>query len=321
MTLVIARKGTVYRAAMASKVRVILVKIAGITSLEDTKVINEIDTARVYTAGEQEAWTAAAGYKTDYNFAITTKCSPNQAGVHSTSELPKYLNRSLIELKTDSVDIFYFHAPDRSVPFLEILQTVDKLYKDGKFKISGISNYTAYKVAELVTLARDHDLVQPNLYQNPWSALRHCGLDLVIYNPLAGSLFPESTTSRPVCPKRGRFSAKSQHGEMYRSRYFRDVYWDALDLVHPVAEKHSLTMLEIALRWMRLTGDGIIIGVSSLTQMEEDLSAIEKRPLPEDVAESLDKAWKIVKSDVTPYWHGELVYSPTSRRMRQEIFR
>ncbi|KAK9331414.1 hypothetical protein V1520DRAFT_353943 [Lipomyces starkeyi] len=63
---------------MASKVRVILVKIARITSSEDTKIIkyfkdygySEIDTARVYTAGEQEAWTAAAGYKTDYGFDL-----------------------------------------------------------------------------------------------------------------------------------------------------------------------------------------------------------------------------------------------------------
>ncbi|KAK9351960.1 NADP-dependent oxidoreductase domain-containing protein [Lipomyces doorenjongii] len=335
---------------MASKVRVILgcmtfgpahTPTARITSLEDTKIIfkyfkdhgySEIDTARVYTAGEQEAWTAAAGYKTDFGFDIATKCYPNQAGMHSTSELPKYLNRSLAELKTDSVDIFYLHAPDRSVPFLETLQAVDKLYKDGKFKIFGISNYTAYEVAELVTLARDHGLVQPTLYQARYNvitrniedelipALRHYGLDLVIYNPLAGGLFSGKYNKSTGVPESGRFSAKSQQGEMYRSRYFRDVYWDALDLVQLVAEKHSLTMLEIALRWMvhhsqlklgsarGLTGDGIIIGVSSLTQMEDDLSAIEKGPLPEDVVESLDKAWKIVKSDVTPYWHGELVY-------------
>ncbi|KAJ8096728.1 NADP-dependent oxidoreductase domain-containing protein [Lipomyces tetrasporus] len=335
---------------MAFKARVILgcmtfgpahTATARITSLEETKVIfkyfkdhgyDEIDTARVYTDGEQEAWTAAAGYRSDYGFNIATKCYPNQAGMHSASELPKYLNKSLAELKTDSVDIFYLHAPDRSVPFLETLQTVDKLHKEGKFKIFGISNYTAYEVAELVTLARDHGLVQPTLYQARYNAitrniedelipaLRHYGLDIVIYNPLAGGLFSGKYNNLTGVPDSGRFSAKSQQGETYRSRYFRDVYWDALDLIQPIAEKYSLTMLEIALRWIvhhselklgpanGLTGDGIIIGVSSLKQMEDDLSGIEKGPLPQEVIESLDRAWKIVKSDVTPYWHGQLVY-------------
>ncbi|KAK9359831.1 NADP-dependent oxidoreductase domain-containing protein [Lipomyces starkeyi] len=266
MTLVIARKSTVYRAAMASK-----------------------------------------------------RFNP----AHTLASTCPHPHGSLIELKTDSVDIFYLHAPDRSVPFLETLQTVDKLYKDGKFKISGISNYTAYK---------------PTLYQNPLEChhSQHRGrVDPCVTALRIGSRHLQPACWKPISgkydkstgvPESGRFSAKSQQGEMYRSRYFRDVYWDALDLVHPVAEKHSLTMLEIALRWMvhhsqlklepakRLTGDGIIIGVSSLTQMEEDMSAIEKRPLPEDVVESLDKAWRLVKSDVTPYWHGELVYKSDKQK-------
>ncbi|KAJ8097669.1 NADP-dependent oxidoreductase domain-containing protein [Lipomyces tetrasporus] len=336
---------------MSSKIRTILgcmtfgpanSSSARVTSLEDTKAIfkyfndrgySEIDTARVYTDGEQEGWTSAAGYKTEYNFHVATKCYPAQPGMHSASELPKYLQKSLAELKTDSVDIFYLHAPDRSVPFLETLKKVDKLYKEGKFKIFGLSNYTAYEVAEIVTLSRDHGLVCPTLYQARYNAmsrdiedelvpaLRHYGLDLVVFSPLAGGLLSGKYTKTTEIPETGRFSAKTSQGALYRSRYFKDVYWDAVSLVQPVAEKHGLTLLEIALRWLvhhsqlklgtsnGLVGDGIIIGVSSLEQLQDNINAIESGPLPEDVVVALDAAWKVVKSDVSPYWNGKLVYS------------
>ncbi|KAK9234754.1 NADP-dependent oxidoreductase domain-containing protein [Lipomyces kononenkoae] len=315
---------------------------ARVTSLGETKAIfsyfqdrgySEIDTARVYTDGEQEAWSAAAGYKKDFGFHVATKCYPAKPGMHAASELPGYLNKSLAELQTDCVDIFYLHAPDRSVPFLETLRTVDSLYKEGKFKIFGLSNYTAYEVAEIVTLARDHGLVRPTIYQGRYNAmsrdiedelipaLRHYGLDLVIFSPLAGGLFSGKYTKQADIPQSGRFSSNTAQGALYRSRYFKDVYWDAIQLIQPSAEKHGLTLLEIGLRWLvhhsqlkftpgkELAGDGIIIGVSSLKQLEDNINAIEGNPLPSDVVEALDTAWKMVKPDVSPYWNGKLVYS------------
>ncbi|KAK9326768.1 NADP-dependent oxidoreductase domain-containing protein [Lipomyces starkeyi] len=336
---------------MSSKIRIILgcmtfgpahSSTARVTSLDDTKAIfnyfhdrgyGEIDTARVYTDGEQEAWSSAAGYMTDFGFHVATKCFPAKLGMHAASELPGYLNKSLAELKTDCVDIFYLHAPDRSVPFLETLTAIDKLYKEGKFKIFGLSNYTAYEVAEIVTLARDHGLVRPTIYQGRYNAmsrdiedelipaLRHYGLDLVVFSPLAGGLFSGKYTKQADIPRSGRFSSNTAQGALYRSRYFKDVYWDAIQLIQPLAQKHGLTLLEIALRWLvhhsqlkfvrgkELAGDGIIVGVSSLKQLEDNINAIEGDPLPSDVVDALETAWKIVKPDVSPYWNGKLVYS------------
>ncbi|KAK9373391.1 uncharacterized protein V1513DRAFT_432927 [Lipomyces chichibuensis] len=153
-------------------------------------------------------------------------------------------------------------------PFLETLKTVDKIYKGGKFK----------------------DELIPSLQYR---------LDLVIYNPLAGGLFSGKYNKSTGVPESRRFSAESQQGEI-QLEIFQRCILEASDLVQPVAKKHSLTMPEI--------GAGFITGVSSLTQMENDLSSIEKGPLPEDVVKSLERAWKIDKSDVTTYWHGELVY-------------
>ena len=61
---------------------------------------------------------------------------------------------------------------------------------------------------------------------------------------------------------------------MYRAKYFRDEYFHALDLVKPAAEKHGLTMAEVALRWMthysqldRKYPDAILIGASRLAAL------------------------------------------------------
>ena len=143
-------------------------------------------------------------------------------------------------------------------------------------------------------------------------------MDLVVYNPLAGGLFSGKIKSANV-PKEGRYSeTSSREGEMYRKRYFKDATFDALRLIEQAAQKHSLTLLEVALRWcthhsalkMQNGGrDGVIIGVSSFGQLESNLKDLEKGPLPEEVVKSLDEAWMITKATTPNYWHLDLEYT------------
>ena len=150
--------------------------------------------------------------------------------------------------------------------------------------------------------------------------VRGYGLDVVVYNPLAGGLFSGKIKSSDV-PSEGRFSDNAKAGAMYRKRYFKDATFDALRIIEPVAQKHSLTMLEVALRWcvhhselkVKDGNDGIIIGVSSLSQLESNLTDIEKGPLPADVVKALDDAWLVSKSTSAPYWHLDLKYTYDTR--------
>lgn len=102
---------------------------------------------------------------------------------------------------------------------------------------------------------------------------------------------------------------------MYRDRYFKDSTFEALRLIEPVVQKHNLTLLETALRWvkhhseLKINGvgkggnDGIIIGVSSLKQLEGNIADLEKGPLPEEVVHALDDAWVNVCKSTSPlYW-------------------
>jgi aflatoxin B1 aldehyde reductase len=98
---------------------------------------------------------------------------------------------------------------------------------------------------------------------------------------------------------------------MYRDRYFKPEIFECLQIIEPVAKKHELSLLEIALRWCVHHGklqvkdggrDGVIIGVSGFAQLEGNLRDLEKGPLPEEVVEALDKAWMVSKASTPTYW-------------------
>lgn len=124
-------------------------------------------------------------------------------------------------------------------------------------------------------------------------------------------------------PKEGRYSGVDNRlGEVYRKRYFKDATFEALRLIEPVVQKHNLTLLETALRWcvhhsalnMQNGGrDGVIIGVSSFSQLESNLRDLEKGPLPEEVVKALDEAWLVTKPTTPNYWHLDLKYTYDTR--------
>lgn len=98
---------------------------------------------------------------------------------------------------------------------------------------------------------------------------------------------------------------------MYRDRYFKPEVFECLKILEPVAQKHNLTMVEIALRWcihhskLKIKdggNDGVIIGVSSFEQLEGNLRDLEKGMLPEEVLQALDQAWMVSKANAPTYW-------------------
>ncbi|EKG20660.1 GTP cyclohydrolase II RibA [Macrophomina phaseolina MS6] len=295
---------------------------------------NEVDTARSYVGGKQEAFTAAAKWK-DRGLTLATKCYPHEAGTHQAARITESVGKSLAELQTDTVDIFYLHAADRSVPFAETLEALDKLHKQGKFVQLGLSNFTAFEVAEVVMTCKYNGWVRPTIYQGMYNAItrsieaelipacRRYGLDIVVYNPIAGGIFSGKYKSSDA-PTSGRFSdSVGRMGSMYRARYFKDETWEALRIVEPVVQKHNLTLLETAFRWLTHHSalnikeggnDGVIIGVSSFEQLEANLKEFDKGPLPDEVVEALDKAWLAAKPTTPNYWHLDLKYTYDTKK-------
>jgi aflatoxin B1 aldehyde reductase len=154
-------------------------------------------------------------------------------------------------------------------------------------------------------------------------ACRRYGLDIVVYNPIAGGLFSGKIKSKDVSPSEleGRFSGESSQGRNYRGRYFRDSTFKALQIAEKAVDKAGLTMIETALRWVvhhsalkiKDGNDGVIIGISSLEHLDSNLTDLEKPPLPEEVVKALDEAWEVAKMDTPNYWHGTIKYTYDTR--------
>ena len=131
---------------------------------------NEIDTARVYIDGEQEAWTAKTKWQ-ERGLTLATKCYPTPPTSHKPEVLRRELETSLKELGAKCVDIFYLHAADRSTNFEDTLTECDRLHREGKFVQLGLSNFTAFEVAEVVILCKERGWVRPTIYQGMYNAI------------------------------------------------------------------------------------------------------------------------------------------------------
>ncbi|KAI0790214.1 Aldo/keto reductase [Irpex lacteus] len=294
----------------------------------------ELDTARVYARGTSEEVLGQIGWK-ERGLIMETKLYPNAAhqrtlpppGVdlitHSPEDLRKYLDKSLKALNADSIDMWYLHAPDRTTPYEVTLKAVNDLYKEGKFKRFGISNYQAWEVAEIVQICKYNGYIQPTAYQGIYNAihrrvepelfpaLRKYGISFYEYNPLGGGFFTGRYRSLEDKVEPGsRFDPEKGQGQNYRKRYWNEAYFHALSLIEAVAQKHNLTLAEVALRWLshhsqlkKEYGDAVIIGASSKAHIEQNLLDLEKGPLPEEVVKALDEAWVSVQGVATNYWH------------------
>lgn len=289
--------------------------------------VTELDTARVYCNNTTERW--IKGLNTS-GMSIDTKVFPVQPGDHAPAKLRQSLETSLTELGGKKVRVLYLHAPDRSIPMIDTLHEVHKLHQEGKFEQFGLSNFAAWEVASVVELTRSKGYVQPTIYQGMYNAImrsieeelvpacRHYGLRIVAYNPLAGGLFSGKVPYVHAEPteKGTRFDSHSQQGQMYRERYLRPGFFAALKILQRAVELHNaqreplgenLPLTEVALRWLQwhsmLTpSDGVIIGASSPQQLESNLLASSKGPLPTPVLQALDQGWMAAKATAPLYW-------------------
>lgn len=294
----------------------------------------EIDTARFYAGGSSEEYLGLLGCA-DAGFVLGTKFYPTAAMAerggpigerltHSPKHLRENLLKSLKALKTEKVDLWYLHGPDRSTPYEETMREVNNLHKEGYFNRFGISNYMSWEVAQICEICRRNGWIQPTVYQGVYNAihrsveqelfpcLRYYGISFYEYNPLAGGYLTDRyhrETKGDSIERGSRFDPNTFQGQGYRQRYWNDGMFDALEILRAAMKPHNLTEAECALRWMVHhsllqgdKGDAIIIGASSIKQLEENLKNLEMGPLPDSVVEAFNQGWERTRADSWKYW-------------------
>src|SRR5579872_4667158 len=164
--------------------------------------INFIDTADVYNAGASEQVVGRAiGAERD-QWVLATKLgnpmgrSPNQRGL-SRKWVMQAAEASLKRLGTDYVDIYYLHKEDYDTPLDETVRAMADLIHQGKIRYFGVSNFRAWRVAEICNICDRLGIDRPVVSQPYYNAMNrmpevehlpacaHYGLGVVPYSPLA----------------------------------------------------------------------------------------------------------------------------------------
>lgn len=233
----------------------------------------------------------------------------------SPAEIVAACEGSLRRLQTEVIDLYQIHWPNRNAPSFgalyfdpardtpvstlhDQLQALAGLVRAGKVRHIGLSNETPYGVAEFVRLAEAHGLPRVLTVQNPYclinrsldngldETLYRLGVALIPYSPLGFGLltgkYDERGLDDPAQPGR-----MARYERMKQQRWGRPAALEAARRYNTLARAHGLTPTRMALAWCYTNWRvaSTIIGVTSRTQLDENLDAWGTTLAPELLAE------------------------------------
>ncbi|KAH6675934.1 aldehyde reductase [Halenospora varia] len=238
--------------------------------------VNHLDTGRLYGNAEERLGHLRAG--TDHAFNVDTKWL---GGFFDPTSIMKEriisdANDSVSKLGVPKIHTFYLHLPFRSEEIEDTMVGINEAYKMGIFEHFGLSNFSPLEVQQVYDVCKAKGLVLPTVYQGLYNPVNRkteeellpllCTLEISFnaYSPLAGGFL--TTTREDVVNGEGRFS-KDQYRGLYAKMYSNEPFLEAHDEWGRIANKESVTRLELVYRWMcyysslkgRL-GDGILLG-------------------------------------------------------------
>ena len=233
---------------------------------------------------------------------------------------------SLKRLRTDVIDLYQIHWPERHVPAFgamyfdptkaaietsihEQLEAMAKLVQAGKVRYIGLSNETPYGTHEFIRLAEQHGLPRVMTVQNPYCLVNRTfdnamdetchrlGVSLLAYSPLGfGSLTGkyDQTGLEGAGAPMGRLA---KYESVRKQRWARPSTLEAARLYNQLARDNGMTPTHMALAfcYTRWSVASTIIGVTSVAQLEEDVKAWGTE-LSADVLSAID-AIRLVHRD------------------------
>ncbi|KAJ3037658.1 hypothetical protein HK097_003456 [Rhizophlyctis rosea] len=273
--------------------------------------IKHIDTARGY--GESEAILGQLG--APEKFIIDTKVPGFAPKTQTKEKVFAAEKASFGALKTNQIDVYYLHSPDTETPISETLAAINEIYKSGKFKRFGLSNFSPEQVQAVYDHAKQNNYVLPTVYQgnyNPVSRhieedlfplLRKLNIAFYVYSPIAGGFLSKSVDEIKAGGS-GRWDPNSNLGKMYHALYNRPKVLEGLQEWSAIAEAAGIPRAELAYRFVAYhsavraeLGDAVIIGASKIEQLEQTVKGFKNGPLPKEVVERVDSIWEKVKGD------------------------
>ncbi len=277
------------------------------------KGINFIDTAEMYpiaaraeTYGLTEkyigTWLKATGNR-DKIVLASKIAGPNRGMSYirekldfSKKNITDAVEKSLLQLQTDYIDLYQMHWPERKMNFFgqrgfsiveddwqdnfsDILETFDGLIKQGKIKQIGISNETPFGLMRFLQESKKNNLPRISTIQNPFSLLNRLfevGLSEMCYRENVGLLAYSPLGFGVLSGKHlNGILPESRNGLFPQfTRYTNDNCTRATKLYQELAQANGLTLTQMALAFVQQQQvvTSTIIGATSLAHLEENIN-------------------------------------------------
>ncbi len=262
--------------------------------------INFIDTADAYNKGNSEQVVGRAISNSRPGWVLSTKLAnpmgddPNRRGL-SRKWVLQAADESLKRLGTDYIDVYFLHKEDHATPLEETVRAMGELMRAGKIRYFGVSNYRAWRVAEICNICDRLGIDRPVASQPYYNAMNrmpevehfpacgYYGLGIVSYSPLArgvltGKYAPDAAPDKDT--RAGRNDSRMMQTE-----------WrpESLKLAQEIkahAEKKGITAGEFAVSWVLNSSfvTSVLAGPRTEEQWDDYMRALDYKFTADDEA-------------------------------------
>ncbi|WAR04022.1 YRPG-like protein, partial [Mya arenaria] len=278
---------------------------------------NFLDTANVYGLGLSETivgkWLAKHERKL---FVLATKVrgtmdkdNVNAVGL-SRRHIVESCEESLARLQTPYIDLYQSHVWDNATNLDETLRTFDDLIRCGKVRYFGASNVCGWQLQKIVdridamglnkcvSLQQQYNLLCRQSEFEEFMVCENEGIGILPWSPLKGGMltgkFKRDSKPDPTGSRIGFVhtdEAKAMQSAPAWSKLNGDEgFWALIDVMEAAAKNHGQTVPRVALRWLlqKPRVSSVIIGATSVAQLEDNVAASKGWSLTEEEMSQLD---------------------------------
>lgn len=258
--------------------------------------INFFDTALVYQNGTSEQYLGKAlkKYLPRDKAVIATKFLPRtpqeiNENVSGQEHIRRMLDKSLMNLGTDYVDLYIYHMWDYNTPLYEIMEGLNNAVKEGKARYIGISNCYAYQLAKANALAEKENFEKFVSVQGHYNLIfreeeremvklcKEDNIALTPYSALAGGRLSKH---------RGETSKRLREDSYARFKYGETESVDSaiIDRVADIAEKRGVSMTEVSLAWLLTKVTSPVVGATKVSHIDGAVKSTQLALTDEEIS-------------------------------------
>ncbi len=262
--------------------------------------VNFIDTADVYTKGASETMLGELLQGQRHEWVLATKLGNKMServneSHYSRSWMLREVDASLARLQTDHVDVLYLHRDFNGMDLQEPLFAIDALLRAGKIRYWGVSNFRAWRIAELVHGARQLGMPGPVVCQPYYNLLNrmpeveilpacaHHGVGVTSYSPIARGVLTGKYLPGQA-PAQGTRAARGD--KRMAETEFREESLVIAQQLKQHAEARGVTLAQFATAWVlaHRAISSVIAGPRTLAQWQDYAPALGYTVTAEDEA-------------------------------------